>query len=898
MGSNDVQIKIDIDSKTGEARVEALGDAFRKTGKKSKTALETIGKEAKQLKAAMVPTIGLASGLGAAFGAWQLAGVANDFLSTSMAMEKYETTLGTVLKSTGRAKDMMSWITDFAASTPFEIPGLVEASTRLEAYGMDAKRYMRTLGDTAGAMGKPIMAAVEMIADASQGEFERLKEFGFRATDVAKAAGFATVQAMNSTRENLTKGTETLMAMLEKRYAGGMASLSKTLGGMWSNLKDSYTQFQVQVMNTGVFDYIKAGVTLTIEEITRLKTEGDLGAWALAMGENILTGFDVIIKGAALVGDAFHGWRIIWSGLNSAFAATMVGITGGFEKLFEMSLKVTEFFGSRDKFTGLETAYQEIKTANAAWNAVLEESSNKTDILLSKTSNYSKSSTLIDNIRAGMAKVKTVTEQTTAAVTNLGTANQTAAGQATIVWQTAADTIKSDMGDVAKEIQGYIDDETAAEKEAAKLAAEFEAAKGTATRLEMALSASVHSATLTRMEQAYGSHAEAMEAAATGMTGKMADAFGDNLFRRVTGDLDSFSKVWTATWHEMARVVIVDVSGKVAAGVSSMLTSASTSLVGGLASAAGAALGGIGSSLVSGAKSLFGFDQGAWMVPEDMVARVHKGEAIIPAEIWQTIQNSRMIGAQAKPFGTGLSAEVSAYNTAGAQQATWAELSRFAQNPFGYIAESARRYMGPGNFMPAAALPVSSKISDWGTNFAGVFGAGPLASYGGLISDAIFGTATNQPWDAYKGTWNNLMTYARMYEIGHDTRGEPSTGSYAGAGTRGVDPGDEHWHGGGGLITSPRILHGAGELGPEWIVPTYEPQRSNFLKDVGADPKTIARSIGAKTGQPVVVNLVVQLGPDDIYQGVHKIAAATADKVTRIKARRGNWEKPLSRGIN
>jgi len=48
------------------------------------------------------------------------------------------------------------------------------------------------------------------------------------------------------------------------------------------------------------------------------------------------------------------------------------------------------------------------------------------------------------------------------------------------------------------------------------------------------------------------------------------------------------------------------------------------------------------------------------------------------------------------------------------------------------------------------------------------------------------------------------------------------------------------WYGSGGLTNGPS---GAGEIGPEWIVPTYEPQRSSFLKDVGADPETLGRAI-------------------------------------------------------
>lgn len=44
----------------------------------------------------------------------------------------------------------------------------------------------------------------------------------------------------------------------------------------------------------------------------------------------------------------------------------------------------------------------------------------------------------------------------------------------------------------------------------------------------------------------------------------------------------------------------------------------------------------------------------------------------------------------------------------------------------------------------------------------------------------------------------------------------------------------------GGLMVGPTI---GGEMGPEWAVPTYEPQRSNFLRDVGADPVVIGNTI-------------------------------------------------------
>ena len=46
-------------------------------------------------------------------------------------------------------------------------------------------------------------------------------------------------------------------------------------------------------------------------------------------------------------------------------------------------------------------------------------------------------------------------------------------------------------------------------------------------------------------------------------------------------------------------------------------------------------------------------------------------------------------------------------------------------------------------------------------------------------------------------------------------------------------------------MTGPSI---AGEGGPEWAVPTYEPERSRFLRDVGADPDAIGRAVARHVG--------------------------------------------------
>jgi len=60
----------------------------------------------------------------------------------------------------------------------------------------------------------------------------------------------------------------------------------------------------------------------------------------------------------------------------------------------------------------------------------------------------------------------------------------------------------------------------------------------------------------------------------------------------------------------------------------------------------------------------------------------------------------------------------------------------------------------------------------------------------------------------------------------------------------------------GGATNGPSI---AGESGIEWVAPTYEPQRSNFLRDTGvADTlKSILEQGGPGDGTPIQVNLVL-----------------------------------------
>lgn len=170
-----------------------------------------------------------------------------DMLSGAGEVERYRAILETVTGSAVTAGQKLDWLREFAKSTPFELPGLMDAATKLEAYGFSSEKYLRTLGDTAAALGKNVGDAVEALADATMGEFERLKEFGIKATTEGSKIAFNYVDKSGKQQKALVDKNNqemiasTLTAIWNERYAGAMEKMSLTWEGMISNLKDNWT---------------------------------------------------------------------------------------------------------------------------------------------------------------------------------------------------------------------------------------------------------------------------------------------------------------------------------------------------------------------------------------------------------------------------------------------------------------------------------------------------------------------------------------------------------------------------------------------------------------------------------------------------------------------------------
>lgn len=200
----------------------------------------------------------LKGAVAAAFAAFSV----GEITETLAEFDRLNASLKTVTGSAENAAAAMQFLRRFAVETPYELSEVTEAFIRLRSLGLDAsERAMRSMGNTASAMGTSLMQFIEAVADASTGEFERLKEFGIRAGVAIEESGdkikFTFRGVTTVVGNNAKEITEYLLKIGETDFAGGMADQMETIGGKLSNLKDAFANFVDFLGNLGIRDALK-----------------------------------------------------------------------------------------------------------------------------------------------------------------------------------------------------------------------------------------------------------------------------------------------------------------------------------------------------------------------------------------------------------------------------------------------------------------------------------------------------------------------------------------------------------------------------------------------------------------------------------------------------------------
>lgn len=315
MANKEISVKITADSKQAEqgfsrtaAAVEAAGDAAgRMSAKMSKSTailadiakmfhqlnsdvkamrksldsidsknvrrvgddLETVSKQSKKATSGIkgfADKCNKMTGALSAIAAVQLGsvftGMAGGILNMGIAsvqaaaqMRQYEIAFQTMLKSAEADTQMLRDLQQFAAETPFDVPGVVSAGQQLMAFGFKAEEIipmLTNLGDAASGLGLGTegvsrlayaLGQMQTSGKLNAQDMMQLTSAGISAWDMLAQAAGKTVAEM---KDLCSKGAidskaavQTIVAGMNDQFGGMMAKTSDEVSGLLANIEET-----------------------------------------------------------------------------------------------------------------------------------------------------------------------------------------------------------------------------------------------------------------------------------------------------------------------------------------------------------------------------------------------------------------------------------------------------------------------------------------------------------------------------------------------------------------------------------------------------------------------------------------------------------------------------------
>lgn len=157
--------------------------------------------------------------------------------------EKLNIALKTSFQGNARAANMaFKEINGFASRTPYALEEVMTGFIKLKNMGLEpGQNALTAYGNIASGMGKSLNDMVEAVADAATGEFERLKEFGIKASSQGNKVTFLFQGVKTTVGKNSAEIEKYLQKIGNTKFAGGIEAQSKSIYGQWSTLKDNAT---------------------------------------------------------------------------------------------------------------------------------------------------------------------------------------------------------------------------------------------------------------------------------------------------------------------------------------------------------------------------------------------------------------------------------------------------------------------------------------------------------------------------------------------------------------------------------------------------------------------------------------------------------------------------------
>lgn len=197
-------------------------------------------------------------------------------LDAAADFEALESQLTTALGSSGLAKQTFEELQSFTKDLSITTEEAVQSYIRLKNLGLDPTiEALESYGNTASAQGKSVNQLIEAVADAATGEFERLKEFGIKASKEGENVTF-TFQGLSTTVGNNAQEIQGYLQELgSTTFAGALANEAETTKGFFKIILDDLRNISAEfgdVIIQGIEPF-REGIRNVLESIRELSPE-------------------------------------------------------------------------------------------------------------------------------------------------------------------------------------------------------------------------------------------------------------------------------------------------------------------------------------------------------------------------------------------------------------------------------------------------------------------------------------------------------------------------------------------------------------------------------------------------------------------------------------------------
>jgi len=305
--ANEVEVTLKLNVNQAQQVIRAAENGFKQFGS---TAEKSLG----------VADVAFGSFVGniAAAGLEKIiSGIAGSFgglVDATKDLEAIETRFKVLTGSADEAQKVLANLQTFAAGTPFQLPGLADATAQLISFGVstnDLEPTLRQLGDLAAGAGTQIgelTIPFGRLISTQKLTLQELDKFADRGINIFAGLAEKSGVSLGSIRDEISKGNVPFEDFIEVineatseggQFFGATAELSQTLGGVLSTLGDNF--FALQGAIGGTFNAaLISGASVLIETLQSLvgfiqENEAALKAFSQALVGGVINGFQTLV---------------------------------------------------------------------------------------------------------------------------------------------------------------------------------------------------------------------------------------------------------------------------------------------------------------------------------------------------------------------------------------------------------------------------------------------------------------------------------------------------------------------------------------------------------------------------------------------------------------------------